>query len=73
MGIKPGRNDIWKKFLRHFFEQEMYKCKGRRGEKTPMEALEDDDTMNYILEYIKSKPKSILQRTLEKKAKKDNK
>lgn len=53
---KSGKGNLYK-ILRHFFEQEMYKCKGRRGEKTPMEALEDDDTMNYILEYIKSKPK----------------
>jgi DNA modification methylase len=48
------------KVLNHFFEEEMYKCKGGRGSLSPMQAIEDIDIVNKIVEYTRSKPKFYL-------------
>ena len=45
------------KVLKHFFEEEMYKCHGGRGSNTPMEVLSDDTKMKEILSLIEGKPK----------------
>jgi len=45
------------KVLKHFFEEEMYKCHGGRGSSTPMEVLADDDKMSEIITLIEGKPK----------------
>lgn len=45
------------KVLNHFFEECIFECKAPRGNKSPMEALQNEDDMNFILEYVKSKPK----------------
>lgn len=45
------------KVLKHFFEEEMYKCHGGRGSMTPMEALANDREMGKILAIIQLKPK----------------
>jgi len=45
------------KVLNHFFEECIFDCKAPRGTKSPMEALDNDKDMEFILTYIKSKPK----------------
>ncbi len=45
------------KVLKHFFEEEMYKCHGGRGANTPMEVLQDDVKMKEILALVEGKPK----------------
>lgn len=45
------------KLLNHYFKECIFKCKGARGNKSPMEALSSDEDMDYILKYIKTKPK----------------
>lgn len=45
------------KVLNHFFEEEMYKCKGGRGTMSPMEVLNNDEIIEKILIFTKSKPK----------------
>lgn len=45
------------KFLNHFFEEEMFKCKGGRGKHSPMEVLENNELVNKILDFTRSKPK----------------
>lgn len=45
------------KVLKHYFEEEMYKCHGGRGSSTPMQVLHDDEEMAKILSFIKTKPK----------------
>ena len=45
------------KVLNQFFEECIFNCKAPRGNKTPMEALQDENDMKFILEYTKSKPK----------------
>lgn len=44
------------KVLNHFFEELIFECKGPRGNLSPMEALQDDDLMKKILDYISIKP-----------------
>lgn len=44
------------KVLNHFFEEIIYESKAPRGNKTPMEALENTDDINFIIEYTKNKP-----------------
>lgn len=44
------------KVLKHFFEEEMYKCHGGRGVNTPMEVLLNDVEMEKILLFISTKP-----------------
>ena len=45
------------KVLNHFFEECIFNCKGGRGSMTPMEALQDDNVVNKIVEFTNSKPK----------------
>lgn len=45
------------KVLNHFFEECIFECKAPRGNKSPMEALQNDEDMEFILNYVKSKPK----------------
>lgn len=44
------------KVLNHFFEELIYEAKAPRGNKTPMEALKNDDDIKFIIEYTQSKP-----------------
>lgn len=43
------------KVLNHFFEEEIFKCKAPRGNKSPMEALDNDEDIEYMLSYISTK------------------
>lgn len=45
------------KVLNQFFEECIFNCKAPRGTKSPMEALQDENDMDFIVEYTKSKPK----------------
>ena len=46
------------KFLNHFFEELIFESSTSRGQYfSPMDALKDDDYINWIIEYTKSKPK----------------
>ena len=45
------------KVLNHFFEECIFNCQAPRGNKTPMQALQDDKDMEFILKYISEKPK----------------
>ena len=44
------------KVLNHFFEECIFNCTNAKAKKTPMEALQCDEDIKYILEYTKSKP-----------------
>lgn len=44
------------KVLNHFFEECIYNCSTHRGTTPPMAALQNDDIMKDILEYINNKP-----------------
>lgn len=44
------------KVLNHFFEECIFECKAPRGQKSPMEALQNDGDIEFILQYVKSKP-----------------
>ena len=44
------------KVLNHFFEECIFNSKSNRYNFTPFEVLENKEMMNYILEYIKTKP-----------------
>ena len=52
---KNGKGKL-NKVLNHFFEECIFNCKGGRGAKTPLEALQDEQSMNRILEAIKKSP-----------------
>jgi hypothetical protein len=43
------------KVLNQFFEECIFNCTNARGKKTPMEALDNDEDMKYILSYISTK------------------
>lgn len=45
------------KVLNQFFEECIFEAQAPRGNKSPMEALDNDEDMKFILEYIESKPK----------------
>jgi len=51
-----GKGRLYK-FLNHYCEEEMFKCKGGRGSISPMEALQDNEVVNKIIEFTNSKPK----------------
>ena len=53
---KYGKGKLYK-VLNHFFEECIFNCQAPRGNKTPMEALQNEEDMNFILDYIKTKPK----------------
>ena len=45
------------KVLNHFFEEIIFESQAPRGNKSPMEALQNKEDMTFILDYIKTKPK----------------
>lgn len=45
------------KVLNHFFEEDIFKCCGKKTKISPWDCLQDDELMAKILDYIKSKPK----------------
>lgn len=45
------------KTLSHFFKEVIYKSAGKKADLSPWEALSDEETVNKIISYIKSKPK----------------
>lgn len=45
------------KVLNHFFKECIYNCTNTRGKKTPIEALQNDEDMAWIINYVNSKPK----------------
>jgi hypothetical protein len=44
------------KVLNFFFKECLYKCTNQRARKTPLEALQNEDDIAYILSYVHSKP-----------------
>lgn len=44
------------KVLNQYFEECIYNCTTARARKTPMEALMNDEDVNYIIEFTKTKP-----------------
>lgn len=44
------------KVLNQFFEECIYNCTNTRARKTPMEALQCDKDIEYIISYVNSKP-----------------
>ena len=44
------------KVLNQWFEENIYQCRSTRYQYTPWEALQDDEKMKWILDYISSKP-----------------
>lgn len=54
--FKNGKGKLYK-VLNHFFEEIIYKCSNKRGGKSPYEVLQDDNLIDEIFEYIKTKPK----------------
>ena len=51
-----GKGRLYK-VLNNFFEECMFKCCGKRTKISPYDVLNNDDKMNIVLQYIKSKPK----------------
>ena len=55
ISFRDGKGRLTK-CLNHFFEELIFECKGPRGKESPMEALQNGDTMRKILDYIRLKP-----------------
>ncbi len=55
LSYRDGKGRL-NKVLNHFFEELIFESKGPRGALSPMEALQDDETMQKILDYVKIKP-----------------
>lgn len=53
---KQGDGELTK-VLNHFFKELIFESCGPRGKKSPMEVLQNDDDMDFVLEYIKTKPR----------------
>ena len=53
--FKEGRGRL-NKLLNHFFKECIFKCKGSKGNKSPMQVLDNDADMEFILNYVKTKP-----------------
>ena len=51
---KHGKGKL-NKVLNHFFEECIFNCVAVRGDKSPMEALQNEKDMEYILNYVNSK------------------
>lgn len=43
--------------LEHFFEEEIYKCCGKKSKISPIEVLQNDELIKKVIDYTKSKPK----------------
>ena len=56
VNFRDGKGRL-NKLLNQYFEELIFECKGPRGNKSPMEALQDDELMQQILAYVESKPK----------------
>lgn len=54
--FKNGKGKLYK-VLNHFFEEIIYKCSNKRSGKSPYKVLQDDNLIDGIFEYIKTKPK----------------
>lgn len=52
---KHGKGKL-NKVLNHFFEECIFDCVAPRGDKSPMDALRNEEDMKYILNYVNSKP-----------------
>ncbi len=52
---KQGKGKL-QKTLNHFFEECIFECQAPRGNKSPMDALKNQDDINFILNYISTKP-----------------
>ena len=50
------KNGKLTKTLNHFFEECMYNCVGSKGRYTPLQVLQDNEMMDWILNYVKTKP-----------------
>lgn len=44
------------KVLNQYFEECIFNCKSNKYQYTPMEVLQNEELMNWILDYVKSKP-----------------
>lgn len=44
------------KFLNHFFEEEIFKSKANKYSKSPYEALNNDEDIAWIKNYVSTKP-----------------
>lgn len=55
INFRDGKGKL-NKVLNHFFEELIFECKGARGKESPMEALQNDETMDKILNFISMKP-----------------
>lgn len=55
ISFKDGGGKL-NKLLNHFFKECIFKCKGPRGKKSPMQALGNNEDMEFILSYVKTKP-----------------
>ena len=53
---RSGRGRL-SKVLNHFFEECIFNCQAPRGSKSPMEALQNENDIKWIIEYTNSKPK----------------
>ena len=56
VSYRKGSGKLFK-VLKHYFEEEMYKCHGGRGSQTPMNVLGDDEHMKGVLKVIEEHPK----------------
>lgn len=52
---KNGKGRLTK-VLNHYFKELIFESQAPRGNKSPMEALQNNDDMRFILEYISTKP-----------------
>lgn len=53
--FKTGKGKL-NKTLNHFFKENIFESIGPRGNLSPMEAMQNDEIMKKIFEYIESKP-----------------
>lgn len=53
--FKNGNGNLYK-FLNHFFEELIFESCGKKTKISPMDVLKDNDKINEIFEYIKTKP-----------------
>lgn len=51
-----NNNGRLSKVLNHFFEECMYNCIGSKGSYTPLQVLQNEEMMEWILNYINTKP-----------------
>lgn len=54
--FRSGKGKLGK-LLNHYFEEEMFKCKGGRGAYSPIEVLSNNELVEKIVSFVASKPK----------------